>query len=186
MIVILEGVNCTGKSTMAEFLRRAMGFRYLNDDTIHSAQAPDEIKQLCEGGIKALTEAFKSLSGINLLVDRFHLTEYVHGLLDRGYDASYIIEIDKQLSLLGAKLLYMTDDIFLINERVGKDLTRYKNAFDNAFLYSSIDKRYYNLLEPVPVIVDWLTKGIEDEKKQTVRYASEVSGQLNFFQPSSS
>jgi thymidylate kinase len=155
-IVILEGVNRTGKSTLAALLS-TYGYSVMKDNSVHNVCASERMVY-SKGGILATTQVLEAISNQNvkLVIDRFHLTELVYGEIERGYFAGYVWGIDDRLAKAGVKLVYMDDDIKAINERAGKDLERLKFIFDFAFQDSKMEKFKYNLKEPVKKVINWL------------------------------
>jgi thymidylate kinase len=155
-IVILEGVNRTGKSTLSALLS-TYGYSVMKDNSVHNVCASEKMVY-AKGGIVATTQVLEAISSknVNLVIDRFHLTEVVYGELERGYYAGYVWGIDERLAKAGIKLVYMDDDIKAINERAGKDLERLKFLFDVTFQSSKMEKFQYNLKEPVKKVINWL------------------------------
>ena len=145
-VVILEGVNRTGKSTMCKWLSDT-GFSVLNDDSI--ANVADSIKGAhAYGGLWATTSVIKALSDkrINLAIDRFHLTEFVYGQVMRGYVPMYVFDIDMVLKEAGAKLILMTDTLDNVMERnPSKDMALLYKLMGSAYDMSVMDKMAFNL-----------------------------------------
>lgn len=71
-IIILEGCDCAGKSTLAEQLAKKTGYEIVKGSSF-------EISQLgAEGMFKYMMEL---LNRDNIIIDRFYLSNYVYGNL---------------------------------------------------------------------------------------------------------
>lgn len=156
MIIICEGVNKVGKTTVGKKFEQTLGFEYFKDNSINELLDDINKQQYIMGSIYGQLNLLLKLKNVNIFVDRFHLTEFVHGVLDRNYKVPYFSDVDEKLAKAGAKLLYMTDDINAINQRAGKDLAQYKMLFDILFEQSKMDKLEYNLRDDFNKVVQWL------------------------------
>ena len=167
MILIVEGVNNTGKSTLINFLESSLGYHSINDDT-NKEYSHD--KHAFGIHSKAVLLAYTNIlmkcpDSFNVIFDRFHLSEFVYGMIERGYYSSWVFDIDDQLFKMGAKLLYMEDDLESVNERAGRDLKMHQELFETVYNQSMLDKMRYNLKNPVSEVLGW----IQDEKQQQHR-----------------
>lgn len=76
-----------------------------------------------------------------ILLDRFHLTERIYGLEERGYDNADMNDIEERLLGLGAKgLLFMSDTA---DERT--EIKSYKEQFQKAADNSKLNWTVINL-----------------------------------------
>lgn len=143
MIVIVEGIDRVGKTTLCEKLNKK-GFVTLKDDIALLSGMKREIKSNCS--VAKLDTTFLFLEqlhnqGVNVVVDRLHLTEMVYGKCDRqGYTCDHIIkdleaEFFEKMGLNAVLVLVEATNIDEANERAEKDLTRHANLF----------KAYYQL-----------------------------------------
>lgn len=109
MIVILEGPNKCGKTTLAKHLIKNYGFAYFKDTRIETRELTNEQKkEVIEHDIEAQANLLKAISkDINLIVDRFHITEYVYGYLYRGYESKCINIAEEILKDANVKILYL-------------------------------------------------------------------------------
>lgn len=155
MIIICEGVNRVGKTTVGKMFEQTFGFKYFKDNLINELLDINK-QQYTMGSIYGQLNLLLKLKSVNIFVDRFHLTEFVYGVLDRNYKVPYFSDVDEKLAKAGAKLLYMTDDINAINQRAGRDLTQHKVLFDTLFKQSKMDKLEYNLRDDFNKVAQWL------------------------------
>lgn len=136
MILILEGCDCAGKSTLAEELARITGYEIVKGSSF-------EISQLGTDGM------FEHMMGLldrdNIIIDRFYMSNYVY-----GNKYSYPTMSDEQFSELAVKAdfralnVYVTaspheikrrmlsrgDEMIKIDE-IDDILARYDEAFKN-------------------------------------------------------
>ena len=114
MIVVVEGPDRTGKTTLCEGLHDALGW-----EVIHSG--PPSRHPLQEY-VLALEER---LIHRNLILDRWHLGEWVYPQLyptgRRPLPAGYWLWIELFLRARGALLIVMNDDPADIKQRVSED-----------------------------------------------------------------
>lgn len=132
MIVIIEGVDRVGKTTLCNMLKEC-GYQVLNGKLKYDGNNT-HIKQLVEHDrIFAQTDLLKLIDNdINLVIDRFHLSQYVYGLINRGEnDSEMIMTIDKDLAKLNCKLVFV-DPINIQNssEEHLANLERHQILFD--------------------------------------------------------
>lgn len=145
MILILEGPNKVGKTTIAKQIEQDFGFTYFRDRQFNKIK-PELIEYVTYFMAISQLNLLKTLKE-NIIVDRFHATEWVYGNINRNYSNYKMWDIDRELAVMNAKLLYMTDSIENINERNGKDMSRYCKEFDYFFMLCKIDKLKANLNE---------------------------------------
>ena len=143
MIVVVEGIDRVGKTTLVKKLVQA-GFIDLKDeftvDVCIDAFADYSIGK-CESFVKVAEQLEKS--GANVVIDRLHLTEYVYGTTLRNGKTNELAvwAVDMLLSSLGAILCYvLPTDINEANERAGVDQTKRHELFEHAVKMSSMTK----------------------------------------------
>ena len=89
MILILEGVDCAGKTWMAERLLKQAPNAYLikhgNRPTEDSAAAQFQLYQNYKAMLDTYEFAINKSGGI-LIFDRFYMSELVYGPVTRGYN----------------------------------------------------------------------------------------------------
>lgn len=164
MIVVLEGVNRTGKTTICDLLCSVHGFVVVKPFSIRELNvlarfgySSEEVRAFVYGSLYTSVKTFGKLSDVNAVFDRFHISEAVHGALDRGCKRDRdMIQIDQMLSAIGAKLVLMDDCIGDLNDRNGRDVSELSFFFDQFFINSAMDKMRYNLSDPVGQLVRWL------------------------------
>lgn len=159
MIVIVEGIDRVGKTTFAKMLEQA-GFLYLKDAWLLA----DEIKKAKEqsfsvGKLDTMTGVLKQLKdkGINVVVDRHHLTEWVYGQLSRGYepDPVQMNTIDRAMEGLKATLVYvMPESIQKSSKEAKVDLKAHDEAFYKLAAGSAITRKIFTRYSMLDESVD--------------------------------
>ena len=131
MFVIIEGIDRVGKTTLANKLEKDLGFnkycinnQFPFDNVAHNVDVNEAIlgmMNVCKG---------------NVVFDRFHMTEFVYGCFDRGYNcyAEYL-RINERLCKLDDCLLVFVRpfDIKRSVEEHGMDLYKHNNLFEELF-----------------------------------------------------
>ena len=120
MILIVEGANRTGKSTL-----------------IASLEKLDEKKNI-------IGDLLKQDTNEKLIVfDRFHISEFVYGEAFRGYTNDLMFKVGDFLQLMDAKILYMKSDFKHVTDR-HKALeyealqSRFNEAFAKHFMCENV------------------------------------------------
>lgn len=145
MIVVVEGIDKVGKTTLAKKLEDA-GFIYLKDKFMVHREAvksfPDYSLGKCESFLKVAEDLHSK--GKNVVIDRLHLTEIVYGAAERGYwddNKAGCFAIDMLLANLGAILCYIEpSNIKLSNELHGSPQEKKSELFEHVYRLSSMKK----------------------------------------------
>ena len=129
MIVILEGPNKCGKTTLARHLIKNYGFAYFKDTRIETRELTNEQKkEVIEHDIEAQANLLKAIANdINLIVDRFHITEFVYGSLNRGYESNCVKIAEEMLKDANVKIIYLSR----YNNSVDELGVMYDEVFNN-------------------------------------------------------
>ena len=102
MVIIIEGIDRVGKTTLSEMIeeryRDFMDFIRFRDDTryVHNhlnkavnTEKINTLQNLLEAGLVD-----------NIILDRYHITEFVYGAIERSYKNEDMYDIDKPEDLL--------------------------------------------------------------------------------------
>ena len=140
MILIVEGANRTGKSTMIGMLQKlaensGVEFQLYNgriNNNEHVGTTPEGMYAYAKSVIGDL---LKEDSNEKLIVfDRFHISEFVYGEAFRGYTNEYMPKIDGFLDLMDAKVLYMKSNFKHVADRhKALEYEALQNRFNEAF-----------------------------------------------------
>lgn len=137
-IVIVEGVDRSGKTTVANALSRVLNIPVFRNkefgfnDEDHGRGAVYETQKMWL--MLNMIETFDA----DVILDRFHLSEYVYGMIERGYINNNVWKIDERLASLNAIIVHVRPyDIESSSLLHGKDLTEYEDAFEWVFEYTT-------------------------------------------------
>lgn len=148
-IIVVEGIDRVGKTTIANkilvesvldtftnFTMYKHDESFVSYDKMDTDNEADKMAQL-------LTMA-DMLDG-NVLFDRFHLSDFVYGVVGRGYKFSDAYRnmraIDKMLSDMNSVLVYVKPvDLKMSSDEHGSDLTIHDRLMDAAFNDSLMNK----------------------------------------------
>lgn len=165
MILILEGPNKCGKTTLADFLVRNYRFKYHKNRKwydIEKAIGVSEQKKYAEGAITAISEMFKFFDKKqNYIIDRHHWTEYAYGLANRGYVSKMFFEVDRFLLddsfkfNYQVRVLYLTDSVDELTFRNNMNMRYLSNCFDIAYNWSELPRFKANA-KNIFEIAQWL------------------------------
>ena len=143
MIVILEGLERTGKTTLAKIFEEK-GFINFKDHNHLRNFSVESIAERLDSTLSTLVALDKK--GINIVLDRFHISEYIYSTLNRGNNFSlfnHIWYIDEVLSHLNTKLIYLTREV---DEQYLDDYPKHTDGFTIGGLQKEfeyrIDKSY--------------------------------------------
>lgn len=141
MIVVLEGIDRVGKTTLAKKLVKA-GFIYLKDEFVLQSKFFSNFNDYSLGKCDSFVAIIKRLNdeGKNVVIDRLHITELVYGKCKRGTtNQAGCFALDMELANLGAILfLVEPSDINISNELAGEDQTEMNNLFKTYTKLSSM------------------------------------------------
>lgn len=164
MIIILEGLERTGKSTIASIFEKH-GFVNFKDHVHTRNFTPDHMADRFSAILSFLVSLDKS--GIDVVVDRYYFSDYLYGTIKRKYDSScynHIWLIDEVLSHLNTHIIYLKRKIDETYAAVYPDLVSISqiNLMNDKFEYL-IDKSYIKDKTTIDISkIDNLDKFVED------------------------
>ena len=148
MIIVFEGSNKVGKSTIiSKFEKMHNVTKIYNRELMEIMR---NVKQESFIAANAMLDVLIPLSKKqNIILDRFHLSEYVYGFLSRGYDCSAETEaIDKRLADAGALLVLVTSEYTHIQDmEKALEYGKIQSQFLTAWRHSRMDKVQIRLEE---------------------------------------
>lgn len=143
MIVVVEGIDRVGKTTLVDKLVDA-GFISMKDEFLIDKGFISNFSDYSVGKCESFVAIAKKLhiEGKNVVLDRLHLTEIVYGKEKRGEtNLEACMAVDMALANLGAYLcLVYPSDIVLSNALAGEDQDLRSGMFDFYFKLSSMRK----------------------------------------------
>lgn len=154
-IFAVEGLDILGKSTLIQGIKDTLGFHQV----IHFSKPEKlaayngDLQKYQEASFRNSMELIRSNG--HLIFDRWHLGEVVYSPLYRGYDGSYVYQLEKdyQLDWLQIRLILLTENFatskHFVDDGESFDITKREqeqNMFLEAFGRSIIyDKRNINV-----------------------------------------
>ena len=140
MILIVEGANRTGKSTMIGFLKSLaensdVPFVLYNDRINKNEHVGIAPKGMYNYAKEVISDLLVNDRNDGLIVfDRFHISELVYGEAFRGYTNDLMLKVGNFLDLLDAKILYMKSDFKHVEDRhKALEYEALQNRFNEAF-----------------------------------------------------
>lgn len=145
MIIIVEGIDRVGKTTLCDKLSEEFGIpihKYkglIKYNKMNNTEESDKTLGL----IQLLKETNSSI-----IFDRTYFTDFVYGTIERNYDLDIAIDnfniIDNTISKLSNVFLIhiLPTDIEESSRQHGKDLTRYSKEFYDLFRCSKIENKF--------------------------------------------
>lgn len=151
MLIIVEGIDRVGKTTLIDKLHERYNLPIFSDKYLEFNALVNHNESIAiktnKTDIKSSIiniERMNSLTNYlsqfgvqqNILVDRFHMSEYVYSKVERNFDSLDAFKIiDNRLSELGTIIIYVRHlDIDLSSELHGKKLNKHANEFDKIML----------------------------------------------------
>jgi thymidylate kinase len=122
MIVILEGENKTGKTTLAKHIEKEYGFRYIKCSQPGKRGPYAEYREVIESILQKPE---------NVVIDRFHIGEEVYGPIYRGRSGlsqENFSEIEQDLNKLNTILIYCYDNENNIAKRFKEENEEFANV----------------------------------------------------------
>ena len=145
MIYIVEGIDRMGKSTFANKLSEWIGVPVYHDDatTVDLGNWMDSLNET-DKMLKMLN--ILDLTNSPMIFDRFHLTDFTYGLIDRNYIYKDALA---NLGKIEDRLLNMRQHVFMYfmfdrkgparaSAMDGRDLSLHYKTMDAAYLMSPI------------------------------------------------
>lgn len=157
MIIIIEGIDRVGKTTLANKLSEQFNIPIYKQERLGGNEV--QLNQIRSGKNLAINNMlvnytraktlvdFWNWTGYNenIIMDRFHWTEAVYGLVDRGSVEPMNLMKEIENDMLKRKDKYfiihvMPVDIKWSNRQHGSDLSRHQKEFDKLYHESKLNK----------------------------------------------
>lgn len=161
MIIIVEGIDRVGKTTLVNKIQHDTGFKVYHNNTDFKLEKMDNDNET-DKMLKMLQiyEAGKP----DIIFDRFHWTDFVYGCLQRDYCFAHALankdKIEAQLRMHKAMIvLVKPTNITESSIQHGLDLARHEMLFDMLYHESKLNKTFctYNTF---PDVQKWIRDGV--------------------------
>lgn len=159
MSIIVEGIDRVGKTTLCNKINKYFALDIFKESMIKNV---DDIMTFNYGAMRSLCNVSKYK---NFVFDRFHLSEYVYGVIERKYDISKALEIFKYIDNLISKddnnLLILVEPIDLEYSSIqhGKSLKQHYEYFEYLYEISEIKNKFKCNYNSINEIIE-LLKGV--------------------------
>lgn len=163
MIVIVEGIDRVGKTTLVNLLKEKTGLPVLADNYMYEHSHMRNDSRVNMEKIQTIINMARDVGG-DFILDRLHWSEYVYGIFDRGYE-NYedVMMLEEQLVKLGAKIILVEPtNISESSRQHGKPLRQYRKVFNYLYMNTKLDKFICNY-STLNDAVDWV---VENETKK--------------------
>ena len=172
MILIVEGANRTGKSTMIGMLQKlaensGVEFKLYNERINKNENIGTTPEGMYAYAKSVISDLLKEDTNEKLIVfDRFHISEFVYGEAFRGYTNDLMFKVGDFLQLMDAKILYMKSDFKHVTDR-HKALeyealqSRFNEAFAKYFMCENVKivsldgKAEHERVELAKEVLEW-------------------------------
>ena len=169
MIIIVEGIDRVGKTTLCNKIAKECNipiYRHVGDrdvNKIKNNEETDKFKQIVN--VCAITNA-------DIVLDRFHLSDYVYGTIERGYDKKKALqnkqEVEDYMRSVKAKVvlvLVFPNNLKRSSQEHGKNLIKHNRLFAKAFEESKIINKISCTYDTLEMVADIIKVEIEKEKE---------------------
>lgn len=152
-IIIVEGIDRVGKTTLISKLQNELKLKCNKDVVVFKDVYEAEMfggwtiysRDISTEKLLSTFNFLKSVESLDLIVilDRFHLSEYVYGKVNRGYVNNTMFKVDDLLSNMSTDLILVTPtDITKSSEEHGCDLTENEKEYKQFFDKTKIKNKY--------------------------------------------
>lgn len=140
-MIIVEGIDRVGKTTLVNLLKEKTGWPVLDDSYLYETEDMRKDKRVNVEKIKTIVNFARDVSD-KFIVDRLHWSEMIYGYCDRGYDNVVpVLDVEDELVKVGAKIiLVVPTDIESSSKQHGKDLSKHAKIFEAVFDDSKMKK----------------------------------------------
>lgn len=137
MIFVVEGINGVGKTALCNMLSEKTGIPVFREEVnfkywIERTDC-DVVRNMMVEKMRSILNILKAMDS-DIIFDRFHLSEYVYGMIDRmSWLTDGLREIDNMLVEMKAKVIIVHPlDIESLSLEYGKDLREYEQRYKRA------------------------------------------------------
>lgn len=145
MIIIVEGIDRVGKTTLCNKISEELNvpiYKHIGDFSYHRMDNDNETDKMLQ-----IIEVCR-LTDSSIIFDRFHLTDFVYGEIERNYNIDKATQNFKEIDDMLSKM----EDVFLIevlptdikrsSKEHGKDLSIYNDEFKQLYIHSKIKNKW--------------------------------------------
>lgn len=151
MVIILEGIDRVGKTTLAKRLEKELDNSFIFkaervEDKYCTLKENNAISYgYCMGQVQLFNNTFANSRNEHIIIDRFHWTEYVYTKIqrDRDLDTFYLNSIEREMAKCreGYLIIFMMPiDVKQCSRMHGSNLIQHEKLFEEVFNNSKLLK----------------------------------------------
>lgn len=136
-MIVIEGVDRVGKSTLADMLSAELNIPVIHDDYINDDMGSQYVNVEKMRSIIA----FAKQSHTDFISDRFHWSEAVYGVIERNHPNVDLVQAldtmmhdDPEIDVL--VIWVQSQDIKMSSAEHGKDLVKHEDTFNLLYEYT--------------------------------------------------
>ena len=167
MIIIVEGIDRVGKTTLCNKLKEEFDVPILHHESIISNNKKDNENETDKS---LLTLEVCDITNSSIILDRFHLSDFVYGTIERNYNIDSAIDHFKMID----NILSEMNDVFLIyvlptdiqesSKQHGKNLKIYDNEFYDLFKHSKIKNKWRCTYNTLNEVIEFIKVNVKEAK----------------------
>lgn len=171
MLIIIEGLDKTGKTTLANYLLKNLPNAYLLKNGARPKDGTEEERQKIKDAYFDIMQAYSLVFRNKVLIlDRFLVSEFVYSL-KRGYDATKdedLLAIKHELEEMEREvvLIYCSTDPILIERSFIEDKEDYAKIGDIVPLMNKYEKEITSIKGIVKLPYDYTRTSLEQVARQ--------------------
>lgn len=159
-IIIVEGIDRIGKSTLCKLLSKKYDIPIFKENPYYGWYQRQRI-------VEKMFTIMNMVEQLNLsiIIDRFYLTEFVYGYLNRKEEIDKLLfdRIESKLNLLNTALILVNpENVKVSSLQHGSDLSQHEKLFTDLFWDSSINKKvttvYKDFEKTSEELKEWIFK----------------------------
>lgn len=164
MIIIVEGIDRVGKSTLCREICQELGYKLFRDSFGYFGNYNNMFVN--SEKINTLQNLFDNGIIKDLVLDRYHLTEFIYGQTYRHYINSFMLDVDARLGKLDNICLVLVEpeDIWKSSQEHGRWLGQEQSLFDTCFDASKISRKFKTNYHGMGKMVEELKEICKNEK----------------------
>lgn len=145
-IIILEGPDGVGKSTIGRWIARFTGFPYFKNSKERIQKVHGDTRALTEFMVPFMLDYWKQVP-TNVIMDRFYPSEFVYGQVEnRNVDLQLLADIDRECATLNPLLLIFYKSAYYneYNDQTTpfEKIKAIREKYDEFFHYTRIRNKF--------------------------------------------
>ena len=153
-MIIIEGIDRVGKSTLCAKIKEELGIPIFRGNYIELSNMKNKV--INDEKINTLVQMAEQIPQQEFVCDRLHWSEFVYGIVNRGYTNNYMLEIEKRLAKMNTKIILVNPtDIMRSSLEHGSELKEHQQIFKDLYSVTLLDK-FSGEYESLNKAIEWL------------------------------